>query len=236
MDLLSEGEQWEALKAWLRRNLPALLSGLAVGALGYFGWQWYEGRRETKALDSSVQYSQLLELYGKGDLTGGNAKLDELRRLDEKSFYVAAGRLAAAKAMLTRGDLDGAANTLKIVADGTEPDLALVARARLARVQVEQAKYDEALATLAAATDVGAYAGEFAHVRGDALMRKGDAPGALKEYQRARDEIARTAGQNAAELTGLLELKINDLQGTVPAPAPTPPPTLPSAPTTETPR
>ena len=235
MDLLSEGEQWEALKAWLRRNLPALLSGLAVGAIGYFGWQWYEGRREAKALDSSVQYGQLLELYSKGDLTGGNAKLEELRRVDEKSFYVAAGRLAAAKAMLTRGDLEGSANTLKRVAEGAEPNLALVARARLARVQIEQAKYDDALATLAAAKDVGAYAGEFAQVRGDALLRKGDAAGALKEYQRAREETARIAGQGAAEMTGSLDLKINDLEGSAPAPAAAPAPLPTPTTTTEKP-
>lgn len=234
MDLLSEGEQWEALKAWLRRNLPALLSGLAVGAIGYFGWQWYEGRREGKALDASVRYAQLLDLYAKGDLTGGNTQLEELRRVDDKSFYVAAGRLAAAKAMIARSDLEGAANTLKTVAGGSEPDLALIARARLARVQVEQAKYDDALATLAAAKDPGAYAGEFAHVRGDALLRKGDAAGALKEYERARDEIARTAGQGAAEMTALLELKINDLRSNASAAAPAAAP--PAAPTTETPR
>ena len=45
-------------------------------------------------------------------------------------------------------------------------------------MQIEQAKYDEALKSLEG--DVGAYAGPYAHVRGDALLRKGDSAGALR--------------------------------------------------------
>ena len=116
--------------------------------------------------------------------------------------------------LVSRGELDAAAAALATVASRKEPEFGLIAALRLARVQIEQAKYDEALATLNRG-DVGAYAGAFASVRGDALLRKGDTAGALREYRLAREELLKTAqGQGgAADVTGLLDLKINDLEG-----------------------
>jgi predicted negative regulator of RcsB-dependent stress response len=111
-----------------------------------------------------------------------------------------------------RGEIDAAAAALSAVAAQDEPEFGRVARLRLARLQVEQAKYDEALKTLEG--DVGAYAGPYAHVRGDALLRKGDTAGALREYRLAREELAKVAESGAgSETTALLDLKINDLQG-----------------------
>ena len=98
------------------------------------------------------------------------------------------------------------------MADGKEAKFARVARLRLARLRIEQAKYDDALAVLAKDPDPGAYAGAYAHVRGDALLRKGDTAGALREYRAAREAIAKTATDGSAELTALLDLKIDDLQ------------------------
>ena len=61
----------------------------------------------------------------------------------------------------------------------TDPRLALTARLRLARVQVDQNQADAALATLAG-PEAGAFAPRFAEVRGDALLAKGDRAGALR--------------------------------------------------------
>ena len=63
--------------------------------------------------------------------------------------------------------------------------LALIARLRLARVQVAQNKPDEALATLDA-VDPGGFALRYHEVRGDAFAAKKDPPSALKEYRAAR--------------------------------------------------
>ena len=95
---------------------------------------------------------------------------------------------------------------------GTEERFSRVARLRLARIQIEQAKYDEALKTLSEGGDPGAYAGAYADVRGDALHRKGDIEGALREYRVAREEIGKNAEGGGAEAIALIDLKINDLQ------------------------
>ena len=85
-----------------------------------------------------------------------------------------------------------------------DAELALIARLRLARVQLAQGKADDALKTLDAAKP-GAFAARYAEVRGDALLAKGDRAGALKAYREARGGAASTLD------SGLLDLKIGEL-------------------------
>jgi predicted negative regulator of RcsB-dependent stress response len=105
------------------------------------------------------------------------------------------------------GQLDKAAATLQVLLGRTEdPQLALVARLRLARVQLALSKPDDALATLSAAKDAGAFEPRFQEVRGDIHLAKGDREAALKAYRAAQ------AGAVSGTVDGeLLDLKINDL-------------------------
>lgn len=212
MDLLSEGEQWEAFKAWLRTNGPALIGGLVLGGALFFGWRWYQNSQERAALAAATAFETVVAAYDRQDFAAGDAALETLKREHPRSIYAAAGQLAAAKVLVGRNELDAAAAALQPVIGGTEERFSRVARIRLARIQIEQAKYDEALKTLSEGGDPGAYAGAYAHVRGDALYRKGDLEGALREYRLAREEIARNAQDGAPETVALLDLKINDLQ------------------------
>jgi predicted negative regulator of RcsB-dependent stress response len=212
VDLLSEDEQWDALKARLKVYGPAIAAGLLLGVGLWFGWRWYGAQQEESLQDASTRYESIIAAYEREDVAAGNAQVEELRREHPDSIYVTAAQLAQAKMLVLRGELDAAATALSAVAARDEPELGRVARLRLARVQIEQAKYDEALKSLEG--DAGAYAGPFAHVRGDALLRKGDTAGALREYRLAREELAKIAATaGATEATALLDLKINDLQG-----------------------
>jgi predicted negative regulator of RcsB-dependent stress response len=213
VELLSEEESWEELKARMRAYAPAIIGGLLIGTGLWFGWSWWSRHQEDSKVAAATRYQTLLETYASGDAAKGATLLEELKREHPDSIYVAAGQLAAAKMAVQRNELDAAAAALAAVADGKEERFARVARLRLARIQIEQAKYDEAIATLAK-DEPGAYAGSYAHVRGDALLRKGDTAGALREYKAARELLAKNAEGGAGEATALLDLKINDLQET----------------------
>jgi predicted negative regulator of RcsB-dependent stress response len=76
--------------------------------------------------------------------------------------------------------------------DSKDSELRHVARLRLARVQIDQGKPDDAISTLAAA-EPGRFAVRYHEVRGDALYAKNDAAGAVREYQ------ARNRGQRCAQ-------------------------------------
>jgi predicted negative regulator of RcsB-dependent stress response len=132
--------------------------------------------------------------------------------------------LLQARISVESNELDKAANALKTVMDTTkDKQLALVARLRLARVQLAQGKPDEAIATVNA-VDAGAFKARYDVVRGDALFAKGDKAGALREYQAAR---AGTVTQSVDAQA--LELKIDDLLADNPTPAADAPPAAANA-------
>lgn len=220
MDLLEEGEQWEAMKAWLRENGLSIVGGALLGLLALFGWRWWQARGETQDLAANVAYEKLLAGFEANDPDKALQGLEAFRKDYGSSAYAAPAGLAAARILVARNQLDKAAAELRGIADAAkDTQLRTVARLRLARVQIAQGKPDDALATVGIG-DQGAYKSLFAEVRGDALYAKGDKAGALREYQAAqaaRDPSGVPGGEG-----DLLELKLNDLRGEAKAPAPAP--------------
>jgi predicted negative regulator of RcsB-dependent stress response len=224
VDLLDEGEQWEAVKAWVRQNGLAILAGALIGILGLAGWRWWQARTATQALAANGAYQQLLATFDSGDMDAALKQLDQLRKDYPDSAYAAPAELATARMHVARNELDKAAERLRSVADTAhDTQLRTVARLRLARVQLAQGKPDDALLTLGSA-DLGAFQSIAAEVRGDALFAKGDKAGALREYLAAQTG-RKDGSQQQQVLDGaadLLELKINDLRAEAPATAAAP--------------
>jgi predicted negative regulator of RcsB-dependent stress response len=207
-EYLSEKEKLEQLTGWLRVNIPWIVVGLAVGGLIVGGWRWYQARVDRTGVEAAEAYTQILDAFDRGDRTGGLDLVAQLGKSHPDSPYVDQANLAAARLLLETGQLDRAASYLTVVMDHSrDPQLAQLARLRLARVQVSLNHPDQALSTLGKA-DQGAFEGRFAEVRGDAYFAKGDKSSALREYRAARAAIGPAQASN-----DLLDLKINDLAG-----------------------
>lgn len=214
-DYLSEKEQWEAIKAWLRENGLWIIAGIAVGAAGIGGWQWWKGHLDAVDTEASAKYEQMMTAFGKGDRSGALALLGQIEGQYSSTPYADQARLAAARAYVESNELDKAASALQAVEGSKDKQLGLIARLRLARVQIAQNKLDDALATLNG-VEPGAFAPRFHEVRGDAELAKGNKIGALAEYRQAR---SMDSGSGVTD-TGLLDLKISDLVADAgPAPA-----------------
>ena len=216
-EYLSEKEQWEWLKGWVRSNGLWIIAGVAVGAGILFGMRWWEARTDRIALEAGAKYQNILHALDSNDKTRAASLTTELERDYASSPYVDQAHLLAARLSVEAGELDKAAATLKSVVDQTkDKQLALVARLRLARVQLAQGKADDAITTLDA-VDPGAFKARYQDARGDALFAKGDKAGALREYQQAREG---SITQSVDSQT--LDLKIGDLlaDNTVAAAAP----------------
>jgi predicted negative regulator of RcsB-dependent stress response len=221
-EYLSEKEQWEQVTRWLRENGLWIIAGIVVGAAGLGGWHWYQGHVDSVGVAASAKYNELVEDFKKSDRTSGFVALGELERDFPSSPYVDQGKLMAARIYVDDGALDKAASELQSIVEHTkDADLALIARLRLARVQISQKKPDAALATLNG-LKAGAFEPQMHEISGDAYYAKGDKTNALKEYMSAKvtDMVAQSL--NSAEL----ELKIDDLTAENPhamAQATTPP-------------
>jgi predicted negative regulator of RcsB-dependent stress response len=223
VDLLSEEEQWDALKRWVRTNGPSVLGLVLIMLAAYSGWTWWKRHTDQQALAASAAYDGILLTFDSGKTDDAIAQIEALRRNYPKSAYVVAADLAAAKVFVGRNELDKAVQRLESVANNA-PDKQLrpIARLRLARVQSAQGQYDKALATLAAG-DAGAHQSAYAEVRGDVLLAKGDAAAALKEYMAAR-KLVGSDDEGIAGVGESLDLKINDLRATISATTPNPAP------------
>jgi predicted negative regulator of RcsB-dependent stress response len=204
---MNEKEQWEELKAWLRENSVWIVAGVLVGAGGVGGWRLYQERVERLAHEASEKYQQLLGALNGNDRTRATAIVSELGREHVGSSYLDQAQLAMARAAVDAGDFARAHGLLEaIMKSSKDPELALVARLRLARVQIAEGKVDDALATLRSADAAGEFAPRFAEVRGDALLAKGDRKGALEAYREA--SAAKTPGVVDPDT---LDLKTRDL-------------------------
>jgi len=215
-DYLSEDEQWERAKAWLKAYIPWILGGVIVALAGLAGWNWWQDRQTRLGLDASARYEQMTDALQKNDPTRAKAIAAELEKQFPDSPYVDQAHLFEARLAVEANDLPKADALLRGIMDRTKDEqLALVARLRLARIQLAQNKPDDALATLSAKS-AGAFEARFHEVRGDVLFAKGDKPGALKEY------LGALAGADARSVdTESLQLKINDLKADGPAAAAT---------------
>ena len=213
-DYLSETEQWEWLKAQVRENAPAALLAIVLGMGLIFGWRWWQGHRDAQQLAAGAKYMQMIQSLEHSDRSQALVLLGELERDYAGSPYTDQARLLAARIYVDEAQLDHAASELAAVAEHSKDyDLALVARQRLARVQIAQGKPDSALATLGDVADVGAFAARYHEVRGDAYYAKGDKVAALREYRSAQ-----TVGAEGTD-TALLQLKIADLDAGAPTTA-----------------
>jgi predicted negative regulator of RcsB-dependent stress response len=212
-DYLSEKERWEWVKAQVRENGPAVILAIVLALAGLAGWRWWQQHQDTARLEAGGRYMQMVQALEKADRTQALVLLGQLERDSPASPYTDQGKLLAAHLYVDDGDLDKAAKELAAVVEHSkDPELVVVARLRLARVQVAQGHADTALETLKG-TDAGAFAQRSHEVRGDAYYAKGDKVAALNEYRSAK-------GLASSGSTPLLDLKIADLAAAAPASPP----------------
>jgi predicted negative regulator of RcsB-dependent stress response len=210
-EYLSEQEQWEAVKRWIRDNGLWIVAGVAVGAAAIGGWQWRNAHIDKVNAEASAKYEQLLTAAARNDESTAMAALGELERDYGSTPYVDQARLVVVRIYVENGHLDKAVSELEaVIQHSKDKQLAVVARMRLARVQIAQLKPDDALATLNNGGDPGAFAPRFHEIRGDADFAKGDKSGALAEYRAARSTDL-GGGGGVGGGSSLLDLKISDL-------------------------
>jgi predicted negative regulator of RcsB-dependent stress response len=204
-EYLNDKEQWQQVLAWLREQGPWILGGVAIALAVFGGWHFWQNRIQQRDLAAATRYQQVMDAFERHDIGGGVQLADGLVKAFPGTAYADQANLAVARIQVESRQLDQAAARLQQVLSATrDAELALIARLRLARVQLAQGKADDALKTLDAAKP-GAFAARYAEVRGDALLAKGDRAGALKAYREARGGAASTLD------SGLLDLKIGEL-------------------------
>jgi predicted negative regulator of RcsB-dependent stress response len=124
---------------------------------------------------------------------------------ETKNTYGALASLEVAQQFVDKNDLDKAAAQLQQgLAAASDDNLKALINLRLARVQVQQKKADEALKTLDTIKGEG-FASIVADLRGEALLSKGDKQGARSAWEAGVKSNASPA------LSEMMQMKINNL-------------------------
>jgi len=183
-EYLSEKEQLERIREWWRENGWYLIAGVALGAVGIFGWNQYKAYVQARAEAAAALYLDLQDVLQDDDRTAAEALLAELREEHPKSPYTdQAGMLIAGYYVAT--EPSRAADELRFVMDRTEDrDLARIARLRLARVLIYQDRHEEALALLDV-PNLGPFTAQYREAAGDAHYALGNTDAARAAYEEA---------------------------------------------------
>jgi predicted negative regulator of RcsB-dependent stress response len=183
---LTDQQQADLVRKWLRENGSYLLGGLALGLGGLFGLNQWREYDASQAEQASALYENVVGAIQTDRFTTANEYLMILEDSYDGSPYLDQARLWVARSHLERNEFDVAASYLaQIVADSGSEEMVHIARLRLARVRLHQQQYDEALEILQAMGSDSAFSPRYHEIRGDAYLAMNRPNDALIEYQAA---------------------------------------------------
>ncbi len=203
---LEEQEQLATIKAWWERWGNLVLTAVTVVLLAiaaFNGWRWYE-RHE--AANAGALYDEFVASLAGTDIARKKELAGTLIERYGRTVYAPMAALEVAKINFEAGDLGAARAQLRWVIDKSDhPELAHIARLRLAGVLLDEKAYDEAMKLLTESVPAS-LATSFADRRGDVLMAMGRADEARAAYQEALDKA-----ETQHPMRPIIQLKLDAL-------------------------
>lgn len=199
----TEEQQVEAIKGFWKENGNFILGGFALGLAGFVGFNFYQDSKLSAELATSDAYQALVEA---GDQDSGALKAEGEKFIaaNSDSSYASLTALALAKEASNQKDWSAVSGYLTTAIEkAPTPEIKALATIRLARVQVELAELDTALATLS--TEVPAsFSATVDEIKGDIYVKQDKKDLARNAYQAAIDADGLTTSPN-------LQMKLDDL-------------------------
>lgn len=206
---VSDEEQLENIKSWLKANGPAIIAGIVIGIAAILGWQYWSHYRAGHAEQASLRYENLAAAMDRSDYAEARSRGEALIQEFSDTPYATLTALMLAQAAVAEGDMTAAAGHLEWVIQHTGLQaLKDVARLRLARVLLAEDRLDEAESQLNQVNNANLFA-QVEELRGDISWARNQPSEARNAYQAALAAAGPTGN------TELLQIKLNNL----PAPA-----------------
>jgi len=201
----TDEEQVEKLKKWWQENGRSVIAGIVIGVGGLFGYRFWVDYKIDMAEQASGHFMLMVEALETGNRELSNEHAAILTSDYPASDYALLARLALSRGYVEAGDFDRAVAELQQVVGtaGNEP-LGYLARARLAAVQLQMSRVEEALGTLAVDFP-GEFSANVEELKGDIYARLGRPEEAAEAYRKA---LRGTPGPADSQF---LQQKLDDL-------------------------
>ena len=210
MHATTEQEQVEALKAWWHTQGKKVLIAFGTAFVIWIGWKYWEHHQEVRKAQASEDFFVIMQAVEEDDYGTFQEHAKQLMDQYADTPYASLASLLWANHEIK--DPAAAKTHLQWVVDhASDRVFSDIARARLARLLLNEKSYDSAIAMLKKMKTT-AFEGLRDEITGDVYTAKGDIDAARAAYTIAlKSEIIGGEGRRA-----FIEMKLNDLG---PAPA-----------------
>lgn len=205
-DYLTEQEQIELLKNWIKQYGPPVILGIVVVLIAVSGWRYWQGYNDKILTHASGVYDEMLTLRAQNNTAGALIQTNKLLSHYPNTPYGQMAALMLARDATLKKNYPEAEKQLNwVIKHSNIASMRQIARLRLARLYVAQTKPQEALKALHK-TDEKSFLGLIDEVRGDAYLAMKNTDAAKQAYQQALQELP-----NAEMVRPLLQMKYDNL-------------------------
>ena len=203
----TEEQQVDAIRSYWRQNGNYIIAGLAIGLAGYVGFNLYKDSIFAEEIARSDAYQVVVDKIDT-ELVGFQVAGDDFIVENTQTSYATLAALSLAKETASHKDWIKTASYLTTAIENAPNEgVKAIATVRLARVQIQLAEFDKALATLMVKLPAS-FNASVEEIKGDAYLKQG------------KTEQARTAYQLAIAADGLtsspvLQMKLDNLAQTI---------------------
>ncbi len=195
MSAMTDQEQLDGMKSFLQKYGSAIVTGVLIALIAFFGWQYWQKKTSAENQNSTAKVQQLMDdaraANGDAKVTAALvASADKLVKENPDSVQAIQAQIVMAKLAYDKNDYALAERELKKVENSKLKDAGLlqVVKIKLADTQLAQKKYDEALKTLST-VDEPAFKASSEELKGDIYVAKNDIENAKKSYQAAWNSV-----------------------------------------------
>ena len=184
-DYLTEQEQVDLLKTWLKQYGPVILTGIVLAVLIATGWRYWQDRQARILSHASTVYDEMLAMRAKND---PKATLLQAKKIFKHYPSTVYGQMAAF--MLARDAInekkyaDAEKHFNWVLDHSNSSSIRQIARLRLARLLIAEKKPNESIKLLQTVDDKYFYSLN-QEIKGDAYVAMHDLKKAKTAYQLA---------------------------------------------------
>jgi predicted negative regulator of RcsB-dependent stress response len=209
-DYMTEEEQVEQLKNWVKQYGPTILAGVILAFILLSGWRYWENYENKVLTNASSVYDEMLTLRAQSNANGTLVQAKKLMSHYPKTPYAQMAAFMLARDAITNKNYPEANKQLNWVIDHSKSaSLREIAKTRLARIFISQNKAQDALDVLNNVDDAH-FNGLIDELKGDAYLLLNNNAKAKDSYQLALQELPKEEMSQRP----LLQMKLDNLATT----------------------